>query len=99
MPYRIRKPYIIVNGQRLVSPTAVPQKLPFCDQCDTLAANTASLYTELAPDKWWRWFSSPKFSCQEEAFMGCLNHPVEPEIRFLDGRAERFVKLPPTSNG
>jgi len=96
MPYRIRKPYIIVNGQRLVSPTAVPQKLPFCDQCDTLAANTASLYTELAPDKWWRWFSSPKFSCQEEAFMGCLNHPVEPEIRFLDGRAERFIKLPPT---
>lgn len=37
MPYRIRKPYIIVNGQRLVSPTEVPQKLPFCDQCDTLA--------------------------------------------------------------
>lgn len=28
--------------------------------------------------------------------MGCLNHPVEPEIRFLDGRAERFIKLPPT---
>lgn len=96
MPYRIRKPYIIVNGQRLVSPTEVPQKLPFCDQCDTLAANTASLYTELAPDKWWRWFSFPEFSCQEEAFMGCLNHPVEPEIRFLDGRAERFIKLPPT---
>lgn len=95
MPYRIQKPYIIVNGQRLVSPTAVPQKLPVCDQCDTLAANTAPLYTELAP-KWWKWFSFPKFACQEEAFMGCENHRVEPEIRFLDGRVERFIKLPPT---
>lgn len=38
----------------------------------------------------------PKFACEEEAFMGCANHPVEPEIRFLDGRTERFVKLPPT---
>jgi len=95
MPYRIRKPYIIVNGQRLVSPTAVPQKLPFCDQCDTLAANIAPLYTETTP-KWWKWFSFPKFACQEEAFMGCERHQVEPEIRFLDGRVERFVKLPPT---
>jgi hypothetical protein len=28
--------------------------------------------------------------------MGCVNHPVEPEIRFLDGRVERLIKLPPT---
>lgn len=33
---------------------------------------------------------------QEEAFMGCETHPVELEIRFLDGRAERFISLPPT---
>src|SRR5208337_1192972 len=96
MPFRIRKPYIIVNGQRLVSPTAVPQRLPFCDQCDTLAANTASLYTELAPDKWWKWFSFPRFSCQEDAFMGCERHRVEPEIHFLDGRIEPFIRLPLT---
>jgi hypothetical protein len=95
MPYRVRKPYLIVNGQRVVAPNAAPQKLPFCDQCDTLAANTASLFTELKP-KWWNWFAFPKFSCQQEAFMGCANHPVEPEIRFLDGRIERFVKLRPT---
>jgi hypothetical protein len=96
MPYQVRRPYIIVNGQRLVSPTAVPQRLPFCDRCDTLAATTANLYTELSPNKWWEWFSFPKFSCQEEAFMGCEAHPVEPEIRFLDGRVERFISLPPT---
>src|SRR5439155_6793567 len=24
-----------------------------------------SVYTELAPDKWWKWFSYPKFSCQD----------------------------------
>lgn len=96
MPYRFRKPYILVNGQRLVSPTAVPQQLPFCDQCDTLAANTAPLYTELAPDKWWKWFSFPRFSCQEDAFMGCEKHRVEPEIHFLDGRIEPFIRLPLT---
>ncbi len=96
MPYRIRKPYILVNGQRLVSPTAVPQQLPFCDQCDTLAANTAPLYTELAPDKWWKWFSFPRFSCQEKAFMGCEKHRVEPEVHFLDGRIEPFIRLPLT---
>ena len=96
MPYQVRKPYIIVNGQRLVSPTAVPQRLPFCDRCDTLAATTANLYTELSPNKWWEWFSFPKFSCQEEAFMGCEAHPVEPEIRFLNGQVERFISLPPT---
>jgi hypothetical protein len=96
MPYRVRKPYIIVNGQRLVSPNAALQRLPFCDRCDTLAAATANLYTELSPYKWWEWFSFPKFSCQEEAFMGCEAHPVEPEIRFLDGRVERFISLPPT---
>jgi hypothetical protein len=59
-----------------------------------LAATSESLYTELAPDKWWKWFSYPKFSCQEETFVGCKNHSVEPEIRFLDGRIERFVRLP-----
>ena len=26
--------------------------------------------------------------------MGCERHPVESEIRFLDGRAERFIRLP-----
>jgi hypothetical protein len=96
VPYRVQKPYIIANGQRLVSPNAVPQRLPFCDRCDELAATNASLYTELAPDKWWEWFSYPRFSCQEDAFMGCERHPVEPEIRFLDGRVERFIRLPVT---
>ncbi len=28
--------------------------------------------------------------------MGCERHPVEPEIRFLDGRVERFIRLPLT---
>ena len=95
MPYRVQKPYIIVNGQRLTSPPEPPQRLPWCDQCNTLAANLANLYTELSP-KWWEWFSFPKFSCEENAFMGCAAHPVEPEIRFLDGRVERFINLPPT---
>ena len=95
MPYRIRKPYILVNGQRLVSPTAVPQRLPFCDRCDTFAASNATLYTEL-PSKWWNWFAVPKFSRQDEAFMGCADHPLEPEIWFLDGRVERFISLPKT---
>ena len=96
MPYRVQKPYIIVNGHRLVSPTADPLRLPCCDRCDTLAANTANLYTELSATKWWEWLSFPKFSCQEEAFMGCEAHPVEPEIRFLNGRIERLISLPPT---
>jgi hypothetical protein len=96
MPYRVQRPYIIVNGQRLVSPNAVPQRLPYCDKCGELAATSESLYTELALDKWWKWFSYPRFSCQEEAFMGCKNHSVEPEIRFLDGRVERFIRLPLT---
>jgi hypothetical protein len=95
MPYRVEKPYIIVNGQRLVSPTAPPQRLPFCDRCNTLAAMNASVYIELSP-KWWKWFSFPKFACEEEALMGCADHPVEPESRFLDGRVERFVSLPAT---
>jgi hypothetical protein len=28
--------------------------------------------------------------------MGCERHPVEPEIRFLDGRVERFIRFPLT---
>jgi hypothetical protein len=28
--------------------------------------------------------------------MGCGTHPVEPEIRYLNGRVERFISLPPT---
>jgi len=28
--------------------------------------------------------------------MGCQKHPVEPEIHFLDGRVERFIRLPST---
>ncbi len=28
--------------------------------------------------------------------MGCEKHPVEPAIRFLDGRVERFIRLPLT---
>ncbi len=96
MPYRVRKPYVIVNGQRLVSPTAVPQRLPFCDSCDELTAISANLYTELAPDKWWKWFSYPKFACEEEAFMGCEKHPVVPKIHFLDGRVEQYTRIPMT---
>jgi hypothetical protein len=96
MPYRVQKPYIIVNGQKLVSPTAVPQRMPFCDRCDELAATTASVYTELALDKWWKWFTYPRFSCQAEALMGCEGHPVTSQIRFLDGRVEPFIRLPLT---
>jgi hypothetical protein len=96
MPYRVQKPYIIVNGQKLVSPTAVPQRMPFCDRCNELAATAASVYTELPQDKWWKWFSYPRFSCQPEAFMGCERHPVEPQIRFLDGHVEPFIRLPLT---
>ena len=96
MPYRVQKPYIIVNGQKLVNPTAAPQRMPFCDRCNELAATNASVYTELAPDKWWKWFSYPRFSCRPDALMGCERHPVEPEIRFLDGRAEPFIRFPLT---
>jgi hypothetical protein len=74
MPYRFQKPPIIVNGQKLFSHNADPQWMPCCDRCGELAATTAKLYTELAVDKWWKWFSYPKFSCQEEAFMGCERH-------------------------
>ena len=28
--------------------------------------------------------------------MGCADHPVEPQIEFLDGRVERFISLPVT---
>ena len=49
MPYRVQKPYIILNGQKLVSPTAVQQRMPFCDTCNELAATHASAYAELAP--------------------------------------------------
>jgi hypothetical protein len=94
MSYQVRKPYIIVNGQRLFTATEAPQRLPFCDQCDTLAATIAPLHTELALDKWRNWFAFPKFSYQEDAFMGCEKHPVEPKIRFLDGRTEPFVRFP-----
>jgi hypothetical protein len=96
MPYRFQKPPIIVNGQKLFSHNADPQWMPCCDRCGELAATTAKLYTELAVDKWWKWFSYPKFSCQEEAFMGCERHPVEPEIHFLDGQVESFIRLPLT---
>ena len=96
MPYRVQKPYIIVDGQRLVSPTAVPQRLPFCDRCNELAATHADIYTELALDKWWKWFTYPRFLPKPEALMGCERHPVESEIRFLDGRVEPFIRLPLT---
>jgi hypothetical protein len=96
VPYRVQKPSIIVNGQKLVSPTAVPQRMPFCDSCNELAATNASVYTELVLDKWWKWFSYPRFSCQPEALMGCERHPVEPEIHFLDGRVEPFIRFPTT---
>jgi hypothetical protein len=96
VPYRVQKPYIIVNGQRLTSPNAVPQRLPFCDKCDAYASTIASVFTELPQDKLWNWFSYPKFSCQDEALMGCEKHPVEAEIRFLDGQVERFIRLPLT---
>ncbi len=26
--------------------------------------------------------------------MGCEKHPVEPQIHFLDGSVERFIRLP-----
>ena len=51
MPYRVQKPYIIANGQKLVSPNAVPQGLPVCDRCNELASTNASVYRELALDK------------------------------------------------
>ena len=98
MPYRVQKPYVIMNGQRLYSPTAVPQSMAVCDRCNELVATTASLYSELPMNKWkfWQWFSYPKFACQEEAFMGCEKHPVAPEIQFLNGETERFIRLPLT---
>ena len=95
MPYQVQKPYVIVNGQKLVSPLATPQRMPFCDRCNELAATNANVYTQ-RPGKWWKWFSYPQFSCQPEALMGCEKHPVTPEIRFLDGRAEPFIRFPLT---
>jgi hypothetical protein len=86
MPYRVQRPYIIVNDQRFVGRAAVPQRLPFCDRTSELASTSAGLYNEIAIDRWWKWFLYPRFSCQPEARMGCENHPVQPEIRFLDGR-------------
>jgi hypothetical protein len=94
MPYRVRRPYVIVNGQRLVSPGAGPQRLPFCDRCNELAATHASVYTEIALDRWWKWVAFPRFSRQPEALMGCEKHPVQSEIRFLDGRVEAFTRIP-----
>ena|SRR6185312_15206152 len=94
MPYRVQRPYVIVNGRRLVSPTAGAQRLPFCDRCDELAATYAGVYTEIALDTWWKWLCYPRFSCQPEALMGCEKHPVQSEIRFLDGRVEAFTRLP-----
>jgi hypothetical protein len=73
--------------------------MPFCDNCNELAATNASVYTELALDKWWKWwkwFSYPRFSCEPEVLMGCERHPVQPEIRFLDGRVEPFIRSPLT---
>jgi hypothetical protein len=97
VPYRDdRRGYVIVGGQRVVPPNFVPQRLPWCDKCDTLAANNATRFTELAPDKRWKWFSYPKFLREDEAFMGCANHPVESLIYFLDGRVEPFIRLPLT---
>lgn len=34
--------------------------------------------------------------CQAGAFLGCERHPVEAEIRFLDGRIEPITRLPLT---
>lgn len=94
MPYRVQKPYLIVNGRRMVSPAAVPQRLPFCDRCSELAATHAAVHTEVALDRWWKWLSYPRFSCQPEALMGCEMHPVQSEVRFLDGRVEPFTRVP-----
>ena len=96
MPYRVQVPYLITYGQKLVGPNAVPQRLPFCDRCDELASTNASVHTELALDKWWKWFSYPRFASQQEALMGCERHPVQSEIRFLDGRVEPFIRIPLT---
>jgi hypothetical protein len=96
MPYRVQKPYIIANGQKLVRPNAVPQRLPFCDRCNDLASTNASVYTELTLTKWWKWLSYPRFAPQQEALMGCERHPVQSEVRFLDGRVEPFIRLPST---
>jgi hypothetical protein len=96
MPYQLRKPCINVKGQKLSTRSAVAQPLPVCDRCSELASTHASVYTELALDKWWKWFSYPRFSSQQEAFMGCDKHPVNPQILFLDGSVEPFIRLPLT---
>lgn len=71
------------------------EPLPYCDTCGKLASHNASTYAELKP-KWWQWLWFPQFQEKEEALIGCPVHRVEPEIRFLDGHVERFVKLPET---
>lgn len=95
MPYRVQRPYIVFKGQRLVSPGAVPQRLPFCDRCSELASHHAGVYRETTLERWWKWFSYPRFAFQPEALMGCDKHPVHAEIRFLDGRVEPFSRVPP----
>jgi hypothetical protein len=87
---------VIFKGRKLFFPVAGPQRVPVCDTCSELAATNADVYTEFAADKLWKWFSYPRFSCQAEAFMGCERHPVGPEIRFLDGRVEPYIRRPPT---
>ena len=96
VPYQLQKSYIVVKGQKFVSPGAEPQRLPVCDRCGELAASHASVYTELAADKVWKWFSYPRFSCESEAFMGCHRHPVSSKLHFLDGSVEPFIRLPVT---
>jgi hypothetical protein len=95
VPHRVQKPPVIFRGQKLVVPTAA-QRVPVCDSCNELAATYADVHSELAPDKWWKWFSYPRFLCQPEALMGCEMHRVQPEIRFHDGRVQLFIELPLT---
>jgi hypothetical protein len=88
VPYRVQKPYVILNGQKVVGPNVEPQRMPFCDRCDELAATTASLYTELAPDKWWKWLSYPRFSEEEEAW-GVKSIPLNQRFSFSMGGPKR----------
>src|ERR1700733_15829052 len=37
----MQKPYVVVNGRKLVSPVAVPQRLPFCDRSPDVALTGA----------------------------------------------------------
>lgn len=72
---------------------AASRRLPFCDRCSELATTHAAVQSEVALDRWWKWLSYPRFSCQPEAMMGCEKHPVQSEVRFLDGRVEPFRNL------